>query len=222
MKYSHPEIETVLDTENGCFNTLVVESQDFLVRLLEDICDQINGKDGISVLSENDRIIAFSKRAMLLDTFVPFDVNRKFLIGKIISAMEKKANEPEMFEKTAGILASVENFLDSLNLEIPCEIVYNEISVSSLLKAAGLQLKTEDQRLPEKLLNFMELMTEYDTERLFVLVNIRSYISDEDMEIMAKDIVSHGYHVIDLESTERRRLNNEFRVLIDKDLCEIV
>ena len=29
MKFTHPEIVTVLDTDNGCYNTLIIEEQRF-------------------------------------------------------------------------------------------------------------------------------------------------------------------------------------------------
>ncbi len=221
MKFAHPEIETLIDTDNGRYNTLVIENQDLFVRLLTDISKQINGQDGVSVLSENDRPVAFAKRAVILDTFVPFELNRKPLLNKILAALERKANEAEHYEATASILAAVENYLDDLGLDIPCELDYSDITIASLLKATGLKLMTDGESLPERLLDYMELITEYDAERLFFLVNIRSYISDEDMEALTASIQSHGYHVIGIEACERPCLQREARILIDSDLCEI-
>lgn len=42
------------------------------------------------------------------------------------------------------------------------------------------------------------------------------------MLLFAKTIVAHNYQVLDIETSERKRLDGEFRVLIDEDMCEII
>ena len=222
MKFVYPEIETVFDLDNGRFNSLVVEAQDMFVRLLGDISAQINGSDGECVISEKNTPVSFAKRAALLDVYVPFELNRKPLLGKILNALERKANDAEHFEASAAILASIERMLDTLILDIPCELEYSNISIGALLKAAAPELNADGATLAEKVLDYMEIVTQFDCEKLFILVNIRSYINDSDMELFAKTVISHNYQVIDLESSERQRLSSEFRVLVDEDMCEIV
>ena len=222
MKFVCPEIETVFDFDNGQFNSLVIESQDMFVRLLSDLSAQMEGLDGTCILSDKNVPVSFSKRAALLDVFVPFELNRKPLLGKILAALEQMANNAEHFEVSASVLASVERMLDSLILDIPCELVYTNISIGALLKAAAPQLNADNATLAEKILYYMDLVTQFDCERLFVMINVRSYMNDEDMQLFAQTIVTHNYQVLDIETSERKRLDGEFRVLIDEDMCEII
>lgn len=89
------------------------------------------------------------------------------------------------------------------------------------MKSAAPELRDDSSDLCEKLLDYFELVREFDRDKLFVLVNFRSYVSDDKFELFAQSVLSHGYRVFLIESSERKRASTENRLLIDKDLCEI-
>ena len=53
------------------------------------------------------------------------------------------------------------------------------------------------------------MVKEYDRVKLFVLVNLRSYVSDEDMGIFPDSILQREYQVLLIESSERKLLEKE-------------
>ena len=220
MKLTHPEIDTVFDTDNGLYNTLVIEAQEFMVRLLEDITRQLQGFDGDSVLSMKNSPVAMSKNA-LLDSFVPFELNRKPLLSLITARLSKRAMTPEYFEKTAKVLAEVELWLDDLAYDFPCDIVFPNVSTTALIKAVTPEVRGEGNTIAERTLDYMELVEEFDRPRLFFTLNMRSYVNDEEMERFAKTAISHGYQIIGIESSVHPMLTVERRTIIDADLCEI-
>lgn len=221
MKYVHPEIETIFDTENGCYNTLVIEEQRFFVRLLEDIYQQLQGMNGESVISVKDGPVNFAKNGILLDNFVPFNLNRKPIISLMIADMDRRAAAPEHFDRTASALAAVEMWLNDLAYDYSCDIVFPNISIATLLKAACPEIRGEDTSIAERVLDYMELIEEFDHRRLFFTLNMRSYVADEEMDVFARSVVSHGYPVIAIEAHAYPILSTEKRVVIDSDLCEI-
>ena len=66
----------------------------------------------------------------------------------------------------------------------------------------------------------MELVRELDHDRLFIMVNMRSYFTDEDMQTFVESASLHGFRVLLLESSARRKLKHTQRYTIDEDLCE--
>lgn len=220
MKLVHPELDTVFDTDNRLYNTLVVEEQRFLSRLLADIQGQLQGLEGEAVLSIDDRPMPFSKHAALLDRFVPFELNQKPLLNQIAAALAKAASDPEHFESTASTLSALELWLDALAFGFPCDIVFPSISVAALIKAVSPEIRCETASIAEKVLDYMELVETFDRVRLFLTLNMRSFIPDEEMEPFVATVLSHGYHVIGIESTARPLLTHEHRVIVDADLCE--
>lgn len=221
MKFMYPEIERFFDLDDGTLNTIVIENQGLFCRLLTDLRSQIDGGRGRSVLSHNDEPLDISKYVEILDSFIPFDINRKSLLSKIVTCLEKEAVSSEHYEYSMILLRDVENYLNSLTFEFPCDIVFPRISVSSLIKSAAPELRDSGGGLSEKLIDYMELVCAFDRKKMFVMVNLRSYLSDREAELFAQTVIPHGYRVLMIENAEKPRLLKENRLIIDCDLCEI-
>ncbi len=221
MMFVHPEINWLFDTQQPCVNTLVIENQSFFLKLLTDISEQISGSEGKGVLSEKDTPIPFSKNAEMLDRFVPFELNQKSLLTKIAASLEKTALRADYYENTMQLLSTCENQLMQWAFERSCDIVFPKLSVSALIKAAAPELRDEYESLAEKILDYMELVHEYDRRKMFFTVNLRAYLTQEEAELFMKTIIAHQFHVIMLESHAYPRCDIEKRLTIDIDLCEI-
>ena len=108
-----------------------------------------------------------------------------------------------------------------LSMEMVGNFEFPKISADSLIKAAGVQVENSYDSLGEQLLDYFELVQEYDMKKLFVLVNLRSYLSDEEMNLFLEGILNRRIEVLLLESTERKMLEYEERYIVDRDLCVI-
>ena len=77
------------------------------------------------------------------------------------------------------------------------------------------------ESLAEKILDYFELVEEYDKKKLFIMVNLRSYLSDEEMKMFMRDVLARKIQVLLIESSERSVLDEEKRYIVDADLCVI-
>ena len=91
MILCHPQIETVFDFSAPGIPSVVIEEPVFFRTLMLDLYDQINGKSGKFILSENDKELSIGTWVELIDNCLHFSLNTKPLINKIISAMERIA-----------------------------------------------------------------------------------------------------------------------------------
>ena len=221
MIFVHPDIETHIDTGNGRYNTLVIENQGFMTAMLTDITEQLAGRSGQAVLSKHGKPLPISKHLILLDRFIPFNLNQKALINHIVSAMIDKSNDPAQFEPTAEVMRAVENWLNELTYDLPCEVVFPKLMPSMLIKTAAPEILCAHDSIAERVLDLMELISEFEHGCLFVTVNMRAFVPDEEMALFSETVVSHGHAVLALEGRELPILPSERRILIDKDLCEI-
>lgn len=57
-------------------------------------------------------------------------------------------------------------------------------------------------------------------DKLFVMVGMRSFFTDTEMELFFRTVLAHKYRVLLLDSSDRERSQHEKRLTIDKDLCE--
>lgn len=221
MKFVYPEINHTFDTNIDKVNSLVIENQQLFSEIIADIQNQIDGFEGKSILSDKNDFIPFQKNAEILVQFIPFDLNQKTLVSKASSALEQIAVSGEYFQETAEILSKIEAYLLEISSNLSCDCNFSKISAGSIIKASGFEFKEDYDNLCEKIIDYFELVTEFDRKKLFFTINLRSYVSDKEMELFIETVIQHGYNLLMIESGEHPLLKSEQRYIIDSALCEI-
>lgn len=221
MKLAYPEWHDILEWKDNSFCSLIIEHPKLLLNFLLDLKMQIEKLDGRAVLSENDVPIEISQHMELITDFVFFDLNKKNLITKIITALDKMAKAEAFYERTLDFLSSVENYVDDLCMEFDADIACEIPTVTSILKSVGLHIETESTSLAEKIFTYMKLVREFERDKVFVFLNLRSFLKQDELEQFMKTVVNHDFKVLLVDNYAYPLLKNEYRLLIDKDLCEI-
>lgn len=222
MKLAFPEIDHVFDTELSKVNTLVIENPCFLYRILTELNEQIQGNEGRFVVSSDGKILDIAKNIDLISQFVPFTLNQKALLNKIANALEKNAIASDNYVRTMELMGELEVFLSDLAFDLVGDIQFSRLDIGQVIKAVGPELNMDYPSLGEKIIDYMELVTEYEREKVFVLYNLRSIMSDDEVQLFMQTVLSHNFHVLLIESCEHKRLDEEYRVIVDNDLCEIL
>ena len=222
MKFMYPDLIEVIDLSSKYIPSLVIESSDFLNELLTDLYAQLNGSKGKAVLSKDDKPIDIAKKMEIIDNYFTFDINQKTLINKILKRVSSLALAGETYSDTMQFLGEVEQKLYQWAFEAPGDIVLDSLTPEALLKAAGLSLSNDYSSKPEiaeKFIDYMELVREYDTNKVFVFLNMRSYFNDTIMQLFINSIISHDLMAILIDNKEYPMLNNESRITIDSEMC---
>ncbi|MBE6951041.1 MAG: type II-A CRISPR-associated protein Csn2 [Ruminococcaceae bacterium] len=220
MILAHPQLDTVLEFDGNGVNALVVENPDFYRSLLCDLYGQLQGDEGKLILSEKGKTLPIGKWVELVDNCIHFELNRKSLLTKVCAAMERTAVSEGFFLKTSELLSELERYVDELAFELPGDIVCEKCSVAGLLKGIGISLRDAYEDPLERLLDFMELVREFDRDKLFVIVGLRSFFSDGRVGAFLKTAAGHGYRILLMDCIAREKLPGEKRLTIDIDLCE--
>ena len=221
MKLCSPCFEEVLEFQDGLINEVVIENPALMLMFLTTLSDGINGKETDAILSNNEKILDMSVSLEIITDYIDFQGNQKKFMTKLIHSMEKVALGAEFFEQTQKVIAEIEKLMNDIAYETDLDIRYEKLSVQTLLKSIGIQVNLDYNKLTERLFDYMELVRRFMGEQLFVLVNLRSYVSDEDMRQFASTVVSHGLHVLLVDNYAYPVLPTEKRLVIDADLCEI-
>jgi len=157
----------------------------------------------------------------VIGQFAPFEINKKQLLNKIATQLEKTALNEVYYNKARELLQQIEQFMEEIALDYNCDLIYEKIDIGSIIKAVGIRLADDYDHPLERILDYMTLVREFEKDKLFVMVNMRSYFDDEAMKQFAETIEKQHFSVLLLESVEHLHLPNEQRYVIDKDLCEI-
>ena len=218
MKFTYPAIDKTFSTEESGVNCIVIENKRLYAELIDDIYQQTQGMKGKSVLY-NGKALDFPKYVDLLTSFFPFEINRKELVSKILISLEHNSQTPENYEATMSLLSAIEKYLNDISSDIPCDLIYNKLNIMSVLKASGVEIVDDSASLPERVLNYMELVREFEGNKLFITVNMRSFIDDSVAETFFESVIMHKYDLLMLENVAYPVLRNELRFTVDKDLC---
>ena len=220
MKVVHPKISSRIEISDQRINVLVIEAPDFLYEVLMDIKRQIDHLDGDTVLSIHDEPVSFHKYVELVTDPLAIEMNNRTIIKKLLTAMEKCGQDDVYYERTQKLMAEIEAYINDLSLNFDADIEYPDISLLQILKAAELTVVDEYDRLVDKIYAYMELVREFEGDKLFIFINLSSYIGREQLQEFADTVTGHSFQVLLIDSHDFKRLENETRLIIDCDLCE--
>lgn len=221
MKLMIPYFSAPICFAENLLNTLVVENQKLFREIVADISQQIAKWEGKIVLSEEDEPIPMAGNVEMLQSYLDLDLNQKNLLNKVQAILEKTAVDEAHYLETQEVLAAVERYISKLSFACPVDIECGKLTVSNVLKMAGIHFTQILSDPLENLYQYMTLVRELDKEKLFVFVNLRSWFLDEEVETFMQTALSHKFNVLLLDNREYPRFPGEKRTIIDRDLCEI-
>ena len=220
MKLIYKNMEHMLRFDEGYVNELVIENRKMFLDLVSTMISQAEGEQGECVLSIAEKPVEFSRYADVTVQFAPFLLNRKSLLTKLCSALEQRALLAENYIKTGELVSEIERYILYLAEDLPFEIDCQKLTIGSIIKAVSPEIEETDKDTLEKIFAYMELVRELDHERLFIMINMRTYFSDEEMERFVESVCLHDFKVLLLESSSLSKLKNAKRYTVDADLCE--
>lgn len=222
MMIAYPAADICCELNEDKILTLIIENQHIFYSLIADIQSQLDGNDGKFVLSENFQPLDMRKNTELITQLVPFTVNQKELISKLYTLLKKKAVDEIMYQSTHEIMSNISEYLYKLTEEQDMELAITvPEDISGILKAFDVRFEDENMSLSEKILEYTITSNELKGKKLFVIVNLRSYLTDIQVEQLFQSILLKKIQLICIESSEHERLKNEEVIIIDKDMCVI-
>ncbi len=220
MKFVYKDMGHILAFDDGYVNELVIENKKMFFEMVNNISNQADGLPGNCILSISDKPVEFSRYADLTIQFAPFQLNRKSLITKLCAKLEQNSVLPENYTKSGEMLCELERFIFHLASELPFDINCQKLSMGAIIRALAPEIEESDKSTLEKTFAYMELVRELDRNRLFIMVNMRTYFTDEEMSTFIESVCLHGFNVLLIESVSRELLQNTRRFTVDEDLCE--
>lgn len=221
MKLVYKNMGHILKFDDGFVNELIIENKKMFFNFVNSLAIQADGYSGDCVLSVSDKPVELSKYAELIVQFAPFQLNRKSLLTKLYTLLEKNALSSENCQKAGELLAEAERYMYRISEDFSFEISCKKLSIGSIIRALAPEIEEDGKEPIEKVFSYIELVRELERDKLFIMVNMRSYFSYEEMERFIESVIFHDFKVLLLESFELPKLNHTKRYIVDNDLCEI-
>lgn len=212
----------LIEIEEGFVNTVVIENQSVFSEIVSDFSNQLNGLSGKLVLSDDFKTVEIKKKVELVTQIIPFEINKKDLVNKIHSDLKLRAVDEINYKKTQELLASIYKYLFDISDDMDNLVTMDmPEDIGGLLKMFDFKISEDDMTIQEKIIEYMTAVNRYKGEKVFVFVNLRSYLTDNQVQVLFENIVLEKMQAVFIENKEYPRLQNEKVVIIDKDMCVI-
>lgn len=217
MNFAHPLLEKAINIDEGEVVTFVIENP----IALRNTVNGIANSSPELVLSENFSPIEISKYAELITNVFDIDFTAKKILAKLNA--EAQCFSEAFHNETISLINAFNEYgeLISEKFDYPIKYSFAE-NAEKFIKLLNFTVDDESIPFPENLLTYMELCRNFFEKKLFVFLNFKSFVSENEFKLFCKNVAYEKFHVLMLEAFDcGNSAQNEKKIIIDKDLCII-
>ena len=96
-----------------------------------------------------------------------------------------------------------------------------DLDMTALFKTVGIRHEVQETDFFERLIRYIKITVNVLSTKVFVFINIRSYLTDLQMQELIKEISYQEVKALFIENQERSCMEGGRRYIIDTYGCEI-
>ena len=222
MKLVHPEYTFQIRFQEGTVQKLVVESPAVLSEFVVDFKLQLAGKEGKWVLSHDGEVLKIRDHCELIISIFDVDVNQRKMLNVLYEDLSEEVLNTELLADWQNINGTLESILNQASGNLGYDVRYGELELKSLFKAIELKFREREDGYAEDLLEYLQLVSDVRKIKIFVLVNLSSFLTTEEMAYLYEQAFYKKYYLLLLDA-QNGCVDQEVEktIIIDKDYCVI-
>lgn len=223
MKITNEQFMCQLELKENMANVLVIEKPDQFARIINELREQILGNNFGWILSENGKELPFGSNIELIIDPFSTELNQKRILTKLYSVMEKNVIESELINRWRTLYSEMYNMAISVMDEMPYSLECSEDgSIVDLFKELDVKFDSNPENLLEKLIDYICVINNVYGKQIFIFVNIKSYLTNEELNLLYKKMFYEKIFVLLIENKDSDDIIEcESVIVIDKDMCVI-
>ena len=216
-----PDYQISMELKEDRLNSIIVENEMAMTDIVMNLQRGIHGESGSIGLYEDNKELSLSKVARLIIDPFSVDLNERQAQKALYKELITAANE-DPTSKGALNQAEVE-YLDSLLVHISdSNVVFSlEPDMEGFFKYYNVSFSDDYEDLSKRLIEYVRIMSVYCRIELFIFVNLKAFLSPDEMEDFRQMVSYYKVICLFVESRERVEKTTENTIIIDNDLCLI-
>lgn len=216
-----PDYQISMELKEDRLNSIIVENEMAMTDIIMNLQRGIHGESGSIGLYEDNKELSLSKVARLIIDPFSVDLNERQAQKALYKELITAANE-DPTSKGALNQAEVE-YLDSLLVHISdSNVVFSlEPDMEGFFKYYNVSFSDDYEDLSKRLIEYVRIMSVYCRIELFIFVNLKAFLSSDEMEDFRQMVSYYKVICLFVESRERVEKTTENTIIIDNDLCLI-
>ena len=222
LKLVHHRIETQMTLDPNKPHLLIVENPAMFYSLVREMISQSEGQEGNFIWGELRTSAATAKKVAVITDWFNIDVNSKKIVAALQKHLQLQLQSGHYTTAINELNCKLSDITEDLFADIPFSMTFDEITIAQLVKLLGAKIADYDNPL-EQLTNYIDVMRELAGCEIFVTVNVKSVLNDEELMLLYQHCANEQLYLLLVENNKcRPLLECERAVIITEDLCEIV
>jgi CRISPR type II-A-associated protein Csn2 len=224
IKITKYEIENQIVLAPEFILTLQIENPAHLYKNASELFNQCNGESGGFHLLRNDAPLNFETDAEMLTDPVSFEINNKRFVNLLHKKFFDFFKSAENLPALCGIEHEMTELFDKFQMQSGININYAAaLDYSYLLKGFGVKLQDGAASLLEKLVCYINFAAQLKPVSVFIIMFAKEFLCEDEIRALHEHC---RYQQISLMFIEGANPDPpkayEHKLIIDKDLCEIL
>lgn len=224
MKINVNYIDNELIVEDNKILNIEIYNKKFFYRFIKDLNLIENGNtiEEIIAFNKQNEEITLTNKIEILSDFLDFDLyNKKYSsdFQKYIVKNSEEKNIDKIVKEYSKVYDSISNIVNLIDIPIT---IKNDFDFESIIKSFKFEVNFFDNLL-NNLIDLLEVKLNLSKEKIYVFINLKSYLSNEDLLELYKYIFAKNINSIFIDTNKYDDLNdNVNKIIIDTDLDEFV
>lgn len=221
MKLVEREYGIEVDIKENIVSIIVLEDVKLRLPLINELFSQTSGNEGNWLLFENDKSFDLEKKVELILEPLTLTLNNKKVKTKLYQDIKTIAQD-YCFSQGLEVHSQICNYLENMLDKLPYPVKYDEDwDVSEILKAYNVELVEEYDNIFEKLYNYIKLVNTVCGTDIFIMVNIKQYLTDEQITELYQMAAYGKIQLVLIEFSTNNKRDCEELYILDNDDCVI-
>lgn len=225
MKLVHPDFFFPIEFKENQIETIVIEKPEIFSKLLLQFKAHIDKNEDCGwVLSANNKLLDMSKTCeIVLDPFA-VDINNRKLQNALLEKLETEISSTEYLFEWNNLCGNIIQTMDIFLSKIDYQVSYScDLLIKDFLKLMRVRFQEDNVDFFEKLLDFLSLERDVLNIKIFIMINIKSFLSMEQLNFLYQQSCYKKFQLLFLETKadELHKICDEHIVIIDRDSCVI-
>ena len=222
IKIAHQNIETTMELNSCSPLVLSVENSKEFYNFIIQLEEAFSEKASAFSFWNGDELISPEKIGEIIINPFCFDAADKKIINLLYKKLQCNYNDGTFILRFNEISASIEEFLYELCASVDFAIEHQAMALEDLLKICSVKPVKNHVNLLEKLICYVNIFAELKRVSFFVLVGFKDVLTNEELILLYRHCALNKISLFLVERRTEKRIENERKIIITEDLCEIV
>lgn len=202
-------------------NTIIIENTMEYRKIVNSFINELNIKDGNILLSKDIELLSADKYLFTFYDYFSFDIN-KYALNKFYKKL-KEISMLEYLPETSNLKNKIEEYVYKITKEYDLYLdISCDLDIIEILKSLNVKIKQYDKLSLDKIINYMNIISEIFNIKHFVFISLKNYFTEKEILDFYKYIIYNEFNIVLVEANDLKSLKTyEKTYIIDKDLCEI-